>query len=418
MKALLINSVCGIRSTGRICTDIAKSLELQEYEVKIGYGREVVPKEFQKYAVKIGNDFDIYSSAIHTRLTDRHGFLNRKATKKFLEWADEFNPDILWLHNLHGYYINIEMLFNWIKSKENMKVKWTLHDCWAFTGHCSHFSVANCQQWKNGCKNCMQMRSYPQSILVDACRKNYVDKKRIFTNVRNMTLITPSQWLADLTKESFLRDYPVEVQYNKINTDVFKPRESNFKEKNGIAGKKMILGVASAWCDKKGFKDFQQLIAMLDDKYAIVLVGLDEKNIKELEKNFKYLKYKKVVKESVNIYNFLSKSEKKESIKEKDSDYIVGKYEDGVVIKQGIENLFSEIVKNTKLGKGIATLVCISKTNNMSELAEIYTAADVFANPTREDTYPTVNLEARACGTYVITYDTGGCEETIKNDYR
>ena len=329
MKVLFINSVCGIGSTGRICTDLAQQLEAEGNEVKIAYGRKgTVPEQFQKYAVRIGTDFDCKIHAIQTRLFDTHGFGSKHATKEFLKWAEEYKPDLVWLHNLHGYYINVEMLFDWIKKHPEMQVKWTLHDCWAFTGHCSY---------------CSQLRRYPACFAMSSVSKNFERKRKAFTGVKNMTLITPSKWLADLTRQSFLKEYPVEVHYNTIDTSIFKPTPSDFRERYGLQDKIIVLGVANVWEDRKGLFDFYKLAEMLDDRYAIVLVGLSEKQIKDLPKNIK-----------------------------------------------GIQ-----------------------RTNSPQELAAIYTAADVFVNPTYEDNYPTVNLEAQACGTKVITYDTGGCKETL-----
>lgn len=343
MKVLLINSVCGIGSTGRICTDIAQKLEAEGNEVKIAYGRiGAVPENFKKYAVRIGTEFDCRMHALQTRLFDTHGFGSKRATRKFLDWAEEYKPDLLWLHNIHGYYINVEMLFGWIKQHPEMRVKWTLHDCWAFTGHCTYFTVAKCNQWQTECLNCSQLRRYPACVGLSSVRKNFERKRHAFTGVKNLTLITPSKWLADLTRESFLKEYPVEVHYNTIDTNIFKPTPSNFKKKYGLQGKLMILGVANIWEERKGFYDFIKLSKMLDDQYVIVLVGLNENQIKKLPQN------------------------------------IIG----------------------------------ITRTNNPRELAEIYTAADFFFNPTYEDNYPTVNLEAQACGTVVITYDTGGAKET------
>jgi glycosyltransferase involved in cell wall biosynthesis len=329
MKVLFINSVCGIGSTGRICTDIAQQLEAEGNEVKIAYGRKgTVPKRFQKYAIRIGTDFDCKMHAIQTRLFDTHGFGSKRATKEFLKRAEEYKPDLLWLHNLHGYYINVEMLFDWIKKHPEMQVKWTLHDCWAFTGHCSY---------------CSQLRRYPACFAMSSVSKNFERKRKAFTGVKNMTLITPSKWLADLTRQSFLKEYPVEVHYNTIDTSIFKPTPSDFRERYGLQDKIIVLGVANVWEDRKGLFDFYKLAEMLDDRYVIVLVGLSEKQIKNLPKNIK-----------------------------------------------GIQ-----------------------RTNSPQELAAIYTAADVFVNPTYEDNYPTVNLESQACGTKVITYDTGGCIETL-----
>lgn len=344
MKVLLINSVCGIRSTGRICTDIAAELEAQGHEVKIAYGREHVPEKAKKYAVRIGTDWDVRAHGVLSRVLDAHGLGSKHATRAFLKWAEEYSPDLLWLHNIHGYYINYEMLFAWIKKHPEMEVRWTLHDCWAFTGHCAYFTMAKCDQWKEHCTACIQKKRYPASLLLDRCRRNFDRKKAAFTGVERLTLITPSQWLADLVKQSFLKEYPVEVHYNKIDTSVFKPTPSDFRKEYGLEGKKIVLGVASVWDERKGLDDFIKLANMLDDSYAIVLVGLSEKQIRNLPKE------------------------------------IIG----------------------------------IRRTNSTQELAAIYTAADVFVNPTYEDNYPTTNIEAIACGTPVVTYDTGGSGESAK----
>lgn len=342
MRVLIINVVCGTGSTGRICAETAKDYEEKGCEVKIAYGRGTVPDEYKKYAVRISDTTSVLLSAVHTRLTDAHGFSNTVSTKSFLKWADDFNPDILWLHNIHGYYINVELLFEWIKKRPEMQVKWTLHDCWAFTGHCVHFTAVNCNQWKTKCIECTQINKYPASY-TDNCKNNFECKKSAFCGVKNMELISPSDWLAGLIKESFLKEYPVRVVHNKINTDLFKPTYGDFRKKYNLEDKKIVLGVAGVWNESKGFNDFLTLSKMLDDTYKIVLVGLDNKQSKNLP----------------------------------------------------------------------AEMIGIGRTNSPSELSEIYTAADVFVNPTKEDTYPTVNLEAVACGTPVVTYNTGGSPECI-----
>ena len=157
------------------------------------------------------------------------------------------------------------------------QVRWprSRHDCWALTGHCAYS------------KSCPQLDTYPKTISKANCSRNYEDKRRIFTSVppERMTLITPSQWLADLVGQSFLKDYPVEVRHNAIDTDVFKPTPSDFRERNGIGDRFMVLGVASPWTERKGLGDFVKLAGELDsDKYAIVLVGLSEKQIGQLSK--------------------------------------------------------------------------------------------------------------------------------------
>ena len=182
MKVLFINEVCGIGSTGKICIELAKQYEKDGHEVKIGYGRhEYVPDRYQKYAVRIGSRLGVHLHAVKTRLTDKHGLGSRLATMQFLKWAEEYSPDILWLHNVHGYYINYEMLFKWIKKHTEMEVKWTLHDCWAFTGHCSHFTFVKCYKWKTQCENCEQKRRYPASY-IDNSKNNFIRKKAAFTS--------------------------------------------------------------------------------------------------------------------------------------------------------------------------------------------------------------------------------------------
>lgn len=342
MKVLIINGVCGIGSTGRICAETANDYEEKGYEVKIAYGRGTVPDAYKKYAVRIGNEFDVLSGVAHTRFTDGHGFFNNYSTKKFLKWADGFNPDILWLHNIHGYYINVELLFDWIKKRPEMQVKWTLHDCWAFTGHCAHFTAAHCNQWKTQCIECTQMNQYPASY-TDNCKSNFERKKNAFCGVKNMELISPSNWLAGLVKESFLKEYPIRVVHNKINTDWFKPTYGGFRKKYNLQDKKIVLGVSAIWNERKGLNDFFALSDMLDDTYKIVLVGLDNHQLKNLPEK------------------------------------IIG----------------------------------IAKTDSPVELAEIYTAADVFVNPTREETFGLVNIEALACGTPVVTFNAGGSPECI-----
>lgn len=344
MRILFINAVCGTGSTGRICTDLAGEYEKAGHQVKIAYGRHAfVPEQHKKYAVRIGSDLDVKLHALYTRITDRTGFWSRAATKKFLAWAEEFDPDVLWLHNIHGYYIHIGFLFQWIKSRPNMQVKWTLHDCWTFTGHCAYFDFAGCQKWKTGCHACPQKGAYPASSGLDSSRWNYETKRKLFTGVPNMTLITPSQWLADRVKNSFLKDYPVEVCYNTIDTSIFKPTPSDFRARYGLEDKRTILGVASTWEKRKGLEDFVQLAGMLDDRYRIVLVGLSPEQAQAMPAN----------------------------------------------------------------------VISIPRTNSAKELAEIYTAADLFVNPSYEETFGLTTLEASSCGTPGIVYAGTACEEVV-----
>lgn len=344
MKVLMINSVCGIRSTGRICTDLATELEAQGNEVKIAYGRENVPEQFQKYAVRIGSDMDIKLHGAKARLFDGAGFGSKIATAKFIKWLKEFDPDVIHLHNIHGYYINIKILFDYLKTC-GKKIVWTLHDCWAFTGHTVYCDAIQCERWKSGCYDCPQMKEYPKSF-VDCSKRNWRRKKQCFTGIKNMTLVTPSQWLASLVKDSYLSEYPVKVIHNGIDTSQFKPLENDFRNYYGLENKFVVLGVATSWDKMKGYYDFIKLAELLDESCKVVMIGLTKEQLAKLPKN------------------------------------ILG----------------------------------IERTASVKNLAYIYSSSDVFLNLSYCENYPTVNLEARACGTPVITYKTGGSPESAGTD--
>ena len=302
MKVLMINSVCGIRSTGRICTDIAEELERQGHEVKIAYGRETVPEKYRKYAVRIGTDLGVKLHGIKTRLFDRHGFGSVRATKKFIKWVKEYDPDVIHLHNLHGYYINIKVLFEYLKIC-NKKIVWTLHDCWAFTGHCTYFDYAECSRWKTQCYNCPQKKEYPATACIDNAKHNFEKKKLLFTDVPNMTIVTVSEWLADIVKQSFLKCYQIKTIGNWVNHDVFKPIKSDILEKHGISDKKVILGVASFWSHRKGLHNFIELSHMISDEYRIVLIGVNDVQIASLPENVIGIKATNSIEELAKWYS-------------------------------------------------------------------------------------------------------------------
>ena len=340
----MINVVCGIKSTGRICTDLADALEAQGHEVRIAYGREHVPEAYEKYAYRIGTDLDVKLHGVKARAVDGCGFGSRSATKRFLEWVERYDPDVIHLHNLHGYYINIELLFDYLRTC-GKKIIWTLHDCWAFTGHAAYCEAANCEKWAEGCSNCPKIHDYPNSIL-DRSRENWEKKRALMDGIPNLQIVVPSEWLAGLVRRSFLGQYPVSVIYNGIDTSVFHPTDNGLRAALGLEGCRVILGVASTWDARKGLQDFIKLYDWIDrSKYRIVLVGLSQEQIDRLP--------------------------------------------EGVL--------------------GIA------RTDSVSQLAELYSLADVFVNPTYEDNYPTTNLEAISCGTPVITYRTGGSPESAQH---
>lgn len=342
MKVLMINVCCGIKSTGRICTDLADALIMKGHEVRIAYARGYVPEKYQHLAVKIGSSFDVYKQALMSRVFDSEGFGNENSTKEFIKWVNIFKPDIIHLHNIHGYYVNCELLFSFLK-EYNRPVIWTLHDCWSFTGHCAYFDFVNCKKWMTGCYNCPQKEGYPASFVFDRSQTNYKKKNAAFTSIKNLTIVTPSNWLAKHVSQSFLKGYQTVVIPNGINTEIFNHiKNNNVKNKLGIENKVMILGVAAIWNTRKGLNIFFELAKKLDEKYVIVLIGLTKNQIKSLP----------------------------------------------------------------------SKIIGIEFTNGVQELAEYYSAADYFVNPTFEDNYPTTNVEAIACGTPVITFNTGGSIES------
>lgn len=341
MKVVIINVCAGCYSTGRICSQIAQNFIDEGNQCTIVYGQ--TNKESKIPVFRVGNKWNLYKHIVKSRLLDCAGFESKKPTQKLLDFLDSYQPDLIWLHNLHGYYVNVEMLFDWIKKHPSIEIKWTLHDCWAFTGHCSYFTAVNCNKWKTGCNKCIQKKAYPKSYLLDRSSENYFRKKKAFTDVKKMTIITPSRWLADLVKQSFLKEYNIEVHYNTIDNEIFKKRTSDFRKRYNLENCKIILGVASPWSERKGLNDFIELSERISSNYKIVLVGLNKKQIKNIP----------------------------------------------------------------------SRIIGLGQTDSATKLAEIYSEADIFINPTYEDNYPTTNLEAAACGTPVITYNTGGSPESV-----
>jgi glycosyltransferase involved in cell wall biosynthesis len=301
MKVLMINVVCGVRSTGRICTDLATALEAQGHEVKIAYGREHVPERFRKYAVRIGTDFDVRLHGIRARVLDGAGFGSELATVKFIRWVKEYDPDVIHLHNIHGYYINIEILFAYLKTC-GKRILWTLHDCWAFTGHSAYCDAVGCEKWMDGCGNCPQIKEYPRSI-TDHSQENWRKKRDLFCGIPNMTIVTPSKWLAELTQRSFLREYTVKVIHNGIDVSQFKPRKNNFRAEYHLEDRFILLGVATVWNDLKGYSDFISLSGMLENRYQIVLVGVTSEQMKMLPDHILGIERTASVKELTYIYS-------------------------------------------------------------------------------------------------------------------
>lgn len=336
MKIVQINTTCGVGSTGKICVSISEILSKKGIENYIFYSGKGNGYSFGiKYSNKIYKKFQ----ALASRIFGNYGFNSRMATHKIIKYLDEIKPDIVHLHNIHGHDCDLKTLFNYFK-KNKIKLVWTFHDCWAFTGYCTHFDAVKCNRWQTECRDCPQRKEY--SWFVDKSKELFQRKKELFEGL-DMIITAPSKWLAEKVKKSFFNGYKTEVINNGIDLTVFKPTESDFREKNKLEDKKIVLGVAFDWGERKGLDVFVELSKRLPEHYQIVLVGTNKK--------------------------------------------------------------IDEILPGN--------IISIHRTQNQQELAEIYTEADVFVNPTREEVFGLVNVEALACGTPVITFNTGGSPECI-----
>ncbi|MBS1782393.1 MAG: glycosyltransferase [Bacteroidetes bacterium] len=335
-----ISSQLNVGSVGRIAEQIGEKIIEHGWESYIAFGRKALKSQSKNF--KIGNKIDVYSHVIYTRLTDRHGLGSRQPTRHLVEKIKEIDPDIIHLQLVHGYYINIEILFEYLKLAKK-PVVWTFHDCWSFTGHCIYFDFVNCQKWQTHCKDCPQSHEYPKSF-TDRSYENFELKKRLFNSLDNLTIVPVSNWLGDETKKSFLKDHKLQVIHNGIDLQKFSYQQhQSLIDLHRVKGKFVILGVANPWTDRKGLKFFVEVSEQLNEEFQIIVIGLSPAHIKQLPN----------------------------------------------------------------------TIIGIEKTQNVDILAAYYSLADIFMNPTLEDTFPTTNLEALACGTPVLTFNTGGSPEAI-----
>ncbi|MBE0675144.1 MAG: glycosyltransferase [Bacteroidales bacterium] len=344
MKVIQINTSVNAGSTGRIMEDLGRLLMVNGHESYCAYGR--VSNGSKSLLIKVGNRKDLLLHIARTRITDRHGFGSTDATRSLIQNIDGIKPDIIHLHNIHGYYLNIRVLFEYLK-ESNTPLVWTFHDCWPFTGHCSYFDNVNCFKWQSECHNCPNLRGYPASWLADSSRKNFNQKRELFTGLRRAVLVSPSDWLSNQLGNSFLKDYPVKVINNGIDLTIFKPGSEMIKKEEYFSDcRKLIIGVASIWDKRKGLTDFIKLRSMLSPEIGILLVGLSDQQQRQLPKGIKG----------------------------------------------------------------------ISRISSIHDLAQLYSVSDLFVNPTYVDNFPTVNIEALACGTPVVTYNTGGSPEIVDSD--
>lgn len=339
MKILSVN-LGNYSSTGSIAQGIKNEAEQRKIDYILSYPVDPRNKTIQESDWIIGNKFGRKCSIALGMITGFNGCFSLFSTLKLLRRIKKYQPDIVHFHNLHNNYINLPLLFRFIK-KNKIKVVWTLHDCWSFTGQCPYFEMVNCNKWKTGCYSCPKYTEYPKA-LVDNTKRMWNLKKKWFNGVENLTIVTPSEWLASLVKQSFLNSYPVMVINNGIDLSVFSHTDSTeVRKRYGLTDKKIVLGVAFDWGERKGLGTFIELSKRLPQDYKIVLVGTDENARKDLPGN----------------------------------------------------------------------ILALGKTRSQQELAQMYAAADVFANPTRDEVFGLVNVEALACGTPGVTFNSGGSPE-------
>jgi len=279
MKILQINSVCGVGSTGKICVDIAQILKERGHDCVIAYGRGDAKGWDRTY--KITTAFGNKLHYLKSKIFDKHGLGSVFATRKFIRFIEEYNPDVIHLHNIHGYYLNYKILFKYLQNYKG-KVVWTMHDMWTMTGHCAY--TYECEKWLNGCNRCSKLKDYPSAIF-DNSKRNYKLKKKFFTNVHNLTIVTVSHWLKEEFKKSYFKNCDIQVVHNGIDLKVFQPYESDFRNQHNLNNKKILLAVADRWTERKGFSDFLKLADRLNQNTKLVMVGLTEEQKNNLPNN-------------------------------------------------------------------------------------------------------------------------------------
>lgn len=341
------NPVVKNGSTGRITEQIGDLALARGWDSLIVYSGR--PKNVSNSRlIQCGNYLDSVLHAVETRLFDRHGLGSRRATKRLIRQLLELKPDILHLHNIHGYYINYEVLTNYIVAN-NIPVVWTFHDFWPITGHCSYFSDINCEKWINQCHSCPKISYYPKSLGFDNSKNNYKLKKKLFSSISNLTIVPVSKWAGSLVDKSFLRNKRVIPIYNGVDLSVFQPQgnQNELKLKYGFDSNcKVLLALATTWGKRKGWFDYIELAGMLPENIKIVLVGVTQKQKHELP----------------------------------------------------------------------ASIITIARTESVTQLAELYSLADIVMNLSYQETFGLTTVEGFACGTPSIVYNCTASPELMSKD--
>lgn len=302
-KTLLqINSVVNSGSTGRIAEEIGRTALNAGWRSVIAYGRN--PRPSASELIRVGNDWDVRLHGLRSRVFDDHGLGSRKATEAFIRKAEALAPDVVHLHNIHGYYLNIDVLFRWL-AQSGVPVVWTLHDCWPFTGHCGYYTQAGCDRWLTGCFSCPQKRGYPASLVFDRSRKNWEQKREVFSSVKNLTLVPVSDWLAGEVRKSFLGDKKIVRIHNGTDTETFSPKTNGaaVREKYGLGNRFVALGCATSWSERKGLRHYAELAERANEDLAIIMVGMPEKTAKTLPQNIIAIPRTESIEELAALYS-------------------------------------------------------------------------------------------------------------------
>ena len=347
MRVAQIN-VTATLSTGRIAVDVIGELERRGHMGLIAFARYDVPSGVPY--LRIGGKLNVYAHAAWATLADRMGFASKRATRKLVRALKAYRPDVIQLHNLHGYYLHLPTLFAYLR-ESRLPVVWTLHDCWAFTGHCAYYTMVGCSRWQTGCGGCARRNIYPRRLFVDSSARNWREKRALFSGMPNMTLITPSRWLQQEAARSFLGAYPIAVVPNGIDLDAFRPCEdAEYLDEviqrhalGSLGARRMLLGVANKWEKRKGLDDFIELARLLPDDMMIVLVGITDAECHLLPKN----------------------------------------------------------------------ILDVPRTGSLRELCALYTAADLYVSLSHEESMGMTLIEAMACGTQVLCYDATALPESV-----
>ena len=291
-----INVAANWGSHGRIAEGIGEIVQAHDWDSYIAYGRYANPSK--SHLLKVGSTYDTLLHGAHSMLFDRHGLASKGATWRLIRDIDYIQPDIIQLHNIHGYYLNYPLLFEYLSSLD-VPVVWTLHDAWAMTGHCAFPALAECNQWKEECVTCpLTRKEYPRCYGSSRTRENFQEKKYWFNTVPNLHIVTVSRYLEGQVRQSFLKDIDTRCIYNGVDIDVFHPYNYQFSRSRHYK----VLGVASVWEKRKGLDAFRQLRRMLPENYDITLVGLTDQQTRRLPDGISVVSRTDSVQDLVELY--------------------------------------------------------------------------------------------------------------------